>query len=335
MFFNGLVKQAMDGLHEHQQRQVVDVRRPSRIHFATSRVEKGRKALFQHPVNGTVMIPRIECRFMDFQPRMLAPLAVRWSRPLAMVLAVGGLAWTLAQWTWQLLPAPPTPAPSQSVTPMHAPPAARPPRLAETINTAALWGRPQVSDSSPAQDTRLPLVLRGVLAGQGLALIAASGQPERIYRLGDSLPGGAILRSVQADHVLLERAGVLERLALPKSDLLAGAGRAAPPPAMPSVSSLRAILQSTPAELARNFRLEPVMERGQIRGYRIRALRDPALLQRAGLEPDDVVLSVNGRSLLEAPDIAGLMSTLRDAATLDVVVLRHGIETPLRIDLNG
>jgi len=46
MFFNCLVKQAMDGLHEHQQRQVVDVRRPSRIHFATSRVEKGQESPF-------------------------------------------------------------------------------------------------------------------------------------------------------------------------------------------------------------------------------------------------------------------------------------------------
>ena len=72
-----------------------------------------------------------------------------------------------------------------------------------------------------------------------------------------------------------------------------------------------------------------------MRGYRIRALRDPALLQRAGLEPDDVVLSVNGRSLTEAPDIAGLMNDLRDATVLDAVVLRNGIETPLRIDLNG
>ncbi|MFZ5514108.1 MAG: type II secretion system protein N [Pseudomonadota bacterium] len=272
---------------------------------------------------------------MDFQPRALAPLAVRWSRPLAMTAALGWLAWTLAQWTWQLLPAPPAPAPSQSAGPEHVPSVAQPPRLAETINAAAPWGRPQVSDGGSTQDTRLPLALRGVLAGQGLALIAASGQPERVYRLGDSLPGGAILRSVQADHVLLERAGALERLALPKDALPSGPGRPTPPQATAPASSLRAMLQGSPAELARHFRLEPVVEAGQVRGYRIRALRDPALLQRAGLEPEDIVLSVNGRSLLAAPDIAGLMNDLRDAAALDAVVLRNGIETPLRIDLNG
>ncbi|MEW6728606.1 MAG: type II secretion system protein N [Pseudomonadota bacterium] len=272
---------------------------------------------------------------MDFQPRALAPLAVRWSRPLAMTAAVGWLTWTLAQWTWQMLPAPPSPAsPSPSPRSEPAPSVAQPPRLAETINAAAPWGRPQVIDGGSAQDTRLPLALRGVLAGQGLALIAASGQPERVYRAGDRLPGGVILRSVLADHVLLERAGTLERLALPKETLPSGSAPASPPKAA-ATGSLRALLQSSPAELAKHFRLEPVVEAGQIRGYRIRALRDPALLQRAGLEPEDILLSVNGRSLLEAPDIAGLMNNLRDAAALDAVVLRHGIETPLRIDLNG
>ncbi|MDM7323327.1 MAG: type II secretion system protein N [Gammaproteobacteria bacterium] len=291
-------------------------------------------ALNAPDIDGVVMIPRIKWRFMDFQPRALASLAVRWSRPLAMTAALGWLAWTVAQWTWQLLPAPLAPAPSQSAGPEHGPSMAQPPKLAETINAAAPWGQPPVIDGGSAQDTRLPLLLRGVLAGQGLALITASGQAERVFRVGDPLPGGAILRAVLPDHVLLERAGALERLALPKETLPLGAEPASPPKAT-ATGSLRALLQSSPAELARHFRLEPVMEAGQVRGYRIHALHDPTLLQRAGLESEDVVLRVNGRSLLEMPDIAGLMNDLRNAVALDIVVLRHGIETPLRIDLNG
>ncbi|HET20355.1 MAG TPA: hypothetical protein ENO16_07090, partial [Chromatiales bacterium] len=177
--------------------------------------------------HGVVMIRRLQCSFMNFQHRALArltPLASKWSRPLAMVLVLAWLAWALAQWTWQLLPAPSETLQAPSSPP---PPASKPalPKLAESINAAALWGRPQVADAGSAQDTRLPLTLRGVLAGQGLALIAASGQPERVYRQGDSLPGGATLRAVHEDHVLLERAGVLERLALPKPQLGSGASR--------------------------------------------------------------------------------------------------------------
>jgi hypothetical protein len=43
---NALLGQAMEGLHEHQSLIVIDVRRPSRIHFATRRVEKGQESPF-------------------------------------------------------------------------------------------------------------------------------------------------------------------------------------------------------------------------------------------------------------------------------------------------
>lgn len=280
-----------------------------------------------------VIHPRIEWAFMNFQPRLLTPLAIRWFHPAVLILALAWLGWVLARWTWLIIPAPPVPAlPPSAHDERPAPPPL--PRLAETINAAAPWGRTQVRDPALAQDTRLPLTLRGVLAGPGLALMAVSGQPEKVFRVGDTLPGGAILRAVLADHVLLERGGVVERLALPKEMLPSGAAPAWPPKAA-ATESLRALLQSSPAELAKHFRLEPVLEGGRLRGYRLRALRDPALLTRAGLEPGDVLVSLNGRSLLEATDIVGLMNDLRDAIALDLVVLRNGIETPLRINLNG
>lgn len=256
----------------------------------------------------------------------------RWAMPLAMLVALAWLAAVLAQWTWQLLPAPP-----EAERKLAAPPAPvmnKPqPRLADSINAASLWGQPPVTDAEHAQDTRLPLALRGVLAGSGLALISASGQAEKVYRVGDDLPGGARLRAVHEDHVLLERAGVLERLALPKEGLQSAAPAVAS--VTPTAPSLRNMLTQSPAELAREFRLEPVSEAGQLRGYRIRPLRDPALLERVGMEPDDILLSINGRSLAESADLPSIMNELRDATALDATVLRNGIEMPLHIDLNG
>ncbi len=257
---------------------------------------------------------------------------IRAGRVLAMLLALAWLAAVLAQWTWHLLPAPPEAERKLALQP--APDANRPqPRLADAINAAAPWGRPPLADAGAAQDTRLPLTLRGVLAGSGLALISASGQAEKVYRVGDDLPGGARLRAVHEDHVLLERAGVLERLALPKEGLGSSHGRGdSAPPA--STTSLRGMLTQSPAELAKSFRLEPVLESGKLRGYRVRALRDPALLARAGMQPEDVLMSVNGRSLAEAADLPGIMNALREASVVDVVVLRNGIEMPVHVDLN-
>lgn len=268
---------------------------------------------------------------MDF-PRY-TPFASQWSSRVVTALALAWLAVVLAQWTWRLAPEPPPepgpPAPAQTSA---SPPT---PRWAETINATALWGRPAITDGAQAQDTRLPLTLRGVLAGAGLAMISASGQAERVYHVGDDLPGGARLRAVHADHVLLERAGVLERLSLPKRGLPASASAApARTAAEPSSASLRAMLRGSPADLAQSFRIEPVMDGGSVRGYRLRALRDPRLLQRLGLQPDDILVRVNGLDLTQATDLPALMQDLREATTLDAVVLRNGDEESLLIDLN-
>ncbi len=277
------------------------------------------------------MTSHIECLVMDF-PRY-TPFASQWSSRVVTALALVWLAVVLAQWTWRLVPEPPPePGPPVPAQTSASPPT---PRWAETINAAALWGRPAITDGTQAQDTRLPLTLRGVLAGAGLAMISASGQAERVYHVGDDLPGGARLRAVHADHVLLERAGVLERLSLPKRGLPASASAApAHTAAEPSSASLRAMLRGSPADLAQSFRIEPVMDGGSVRGYRLRALRDPQLLQRLGLQPDDILVRVNGLDLTQATDLPALMQDLREATTLDAVVLRNGDEESLLIDLN-
>ncbi|MEW6766117.1 MAG: type II secretion system protein GspC [Pseudomonadota bacterium] len=267
---------------------------------------------------------------MDFH--RLSKFALQWSPRVTMALALVWLAAVLAQWTWRLVPEPPVDAgplaPVQKVVPQPAP------RWAETINTAALWGQPAISVSTQAQDTRLPLTLRGVLAGAGLALISASGQAERVYRVGDDLPGGARLRAVHEDHVLLERAGVLERLMLPKRELPSSASTSSGGAKSPPAPSLRAMLQGSPVELAKSFRIEPVLRDGDVFGYRLRALRDPQLLQRLGLQPDDILVRVNGLDLTQATDLPALMQDLREATALDAVVLRNGDEESLLIDLN-
>ncbi|MDP0588563.1 MAG: type II secretion system protein N [Candidatus Endonucleobacter bathymodioli] len=68
--------------------------------------------------------------------------------------------------------------------------------------------------------TKLNLTLHGSLANlqqdksESSAIIQGSNQ-EKLYRIGDNLPGGAILTEVHADHVILKRNGQLEILAFP------------------------------------------------------------------------------------------------------------------------
>lgn len=50
-------------------------------------------------------------------------------------------------------------------------------------------------------------------------IIKASDGDEKTYLLGDTLPGGAVIKRITASGVLVERNGVLESLSLPKEDL--------------------------------------------------------------------------------------------------------------------
>lgn len=65
-------------------------------------------------------------------------------------------------------------------------------------------------------ETTLRLTLTGVLAGkdniQASALIEGPDRQTRSYRVSEEVPGGAILREVYPDRVVLERGGRLENL---------------------------------------------------------------------------------------------------------------------------
>lgn len=50
-------------------------------------------------------------------------------------------------------------------------------------------------------------------------LRAAAGR-ERTFKVGDNVPGGAMIKRITADGVLVLRNGVLERLSLPKNELI-------------------------------------------------------------------------------------------------------------------
>ena len=68
--------------------------------------------------------------------------------------------------------------------------------------------------------TKLNLILRGVAAnndeaGKNSAIIQSSNQ-DRLYLLGDALPGGAILKSIHSDHIILQRGAQLEKLFFPE-----------------------------------------------------------------------------------------------------------------------
>lgn len=95
-------------------------------------------------------------------------------------------------------------------------------------NTPFFGRAPVESKTQPEVDlsnipvTQLRLVLSGVLNSsapeRASALVAERGRPAQRYYVGDSLPGGAQVHSVAVDHIVLSRAGRMEKLTYPDED---------------------------------------------------------------------------------------------------------------------
>jgi general secretion pathway protein C len=258
------------------------------------------------------------------------------------LLLVLGLAWLLAQLTWQLLlPA----APAPGLPPERAA-AVAPARTAARGNEVAglhLFGEAVATQEAAveqvprdAPDTRLRLTLRGLYAArepeQALAIVADPGGDEKAYRVGDPLPGGAELREIHADRVILSRAGRYETLRLPQEEPIDGMSRGSAP-ASEDVGNLpedpgmllqqhRAALRDDPQSLARLVRPMPVQENGQLVGFRLLPGQDPGFLQKLGLRAGDVVTAINGVPLDNPANGLQALQALQNETSVSLEIRR-------------
>lgn len=264
-----------------------------------------------------------------------------------LVLAALGLV-LLARLVWLLLAGPELPVAATSAFETSMPAAARSPLAGWHLfgQSGAMMSRVPASSSS--------LVLRGTFATanpqDGLAFIADGGT-ERAYRVGDTLPDGAVLVEVHAEEAILSRGGVREALRLPRATGAGGpsartAPSAAVPPADPSGGYLTGTLnfgspdletarsQAAPdlAALADGANLLPVVENGRLVGVRL-SLRDPALLARHGLSPEDVIVAVNGIPIDGPERRDALVETLRAGGPILLTVRRGDAERAVTIGL--
>ncbi len=274
------------------------------------------------------------------------------------LLLVLSLAAVLAELTWKLVPAPPVEAPpvDMGLDMEGAGPASgsaatgRPaPQAAGGIAGLHLFGAKPASRPAAqprpevVPETRLQLVLRGVFASDDPeaagAIVAERNGRESFYGVGDKLPGGAILQAVYPDRIVLLRGGRLETLRMPREGSGgAGARRTtsrAPAPAAASGASLREyrdMLLNNPQQFADKVRYRPYTEGGRMRGYEIQPGRDAGFLTRFGLQPGDVVTSVNGITLNSPAKGLSILRSLAKTDRVRVEILRNGI--PQTIDLN-
>lgn len=221
-----------------------------------------------------------------------------------------------------------------------------------------LFGQAQAPDAAPAQqpmqETALRLELRGAFASNepstARAIIADEQRRENSYRLDAPLPGGAVLKEIHSDHIVLSRNGRLETLRLPKERLesmsfddaasgdFAAAAESSTQPELVasqgSLSELRDAVINDPQAMMGLLRAEPVNESGQITGYRLGPGQDPVMLRRFGLRHGDIVTAVNGVQLDGPTKLPELMRVLPSAQELRIEYKRRGQTRSVVLNLN-
>lgn len=224
----------------------------------------------------------------------------------------------------------------------------------EKIVDAHLFGNSQASApevaARNAPETSLDLSLAGVAAGSDDArsyaiIVSGSSREENTYPVGSTLPGGALIRQILPDRVILAHAGRLETLRLPMAgtSILAApadfgaSGSLQPRRTAPFVpSNLPRQIENHPKTLAQYMQLRPYSVKGHLQGYRVYPGQDPELFHRAGLLPGDIVISVNGITLDNASNTVKAVGQLRRLnGPVHLGILRQGHQISVTINPGG
>lgn len=219
-------------------------------------------------------------------------------------------------------------------------PAIRPRRAdIRKIVDAHLFGVIPVNEPSadnPSPSTAVNLVLTGTMATsdpkRGYAIVSDDGK-SALYKVGGQV-GGATVYSVYSDRILLNRNGRFEVLSLPRSRLadIGSADRVA----KSTVEAPSATTENA-GGLANVVRVGAAVnnEAGQVRGFRIYPGKDRQAFTSAGLRMGDVVVAVNGTSVLDQnrQDSQDAFRSIGNSPRATMTVERFGRITDVAIDV--
>jgi general secretion pathway protein C len=214
------------------------------------------------------------------------------------------------------------------------------------VVSAHLFGvaavEPEAQDPANAPLSSANLVLAGTIASQdpkhGVAIISDGG-PSKVFSVGDNV-NGATLHSVYLDHVILDRAGVLETLVLPR--LLAGSRPLAAvrrpggdPRTVAAVDNIRRLVQQDPGLLDQVMRTVASYDNaaGKLRGFRAYPGRNRAIFNKLGLKPGDLVTSINGTVLDDPQRSQEVFNTIQTSDHVTVTVERGGQKQDITLNI--
>ncbi|UUL83939.1 type II secretion system protein N [Sphingomonas qomolangmaensis] len=235
---------------------------------------------------------------------------------------VASVAWALAGLTWRI-------AGHAGQGAITVPSGTRPVSVAPDIAPAlALAPFGKAAQVAAAQATGLQIALKGVVfavpASFSVAYISNAGEAAKPFRIGDGI-GGATIEGIQRDRVLLNNAGRTEFLAFP--DPAAGPAPAPGAPPAPGAAPAAAPPAPAPAPQAAASLLQRFDATPTEGGYAVGQNAPP------GMQPGDVVQSVNGQALGRGPADQAAFAAAARSGSAQIQVVRDGKPVTLTVPL--
>ncbi|MBE0500075.1 MAG: hypothetical protein IBX47_01435 [Desulfuromonadales bacterium] len=223
-----------------------------------------------------------------------------------------------------------------------------------TARAYTLTEQTTAEEQAAAPVQAVNLRLHGTVDGgeNPLALIEAAGKV-LIYHIGDSLPGGAELLTIERSRVLIRQSDGRE------AELLFDEGKggltsssrsrtARTRSADDSGNGIRDLggnrweisqeqidkARSNLGSLLKQARLEPNIVNGQTDGFVVRMIRPQSLLAHLGLKVGDVVNAVNGVELDSPEKALQIFQQLREAKRLTIDLARGQEQMSFEYEVN-
>ncbi len=176
------------------------------------------------------------------------------------------------------------------------------------------------------------------VSGRGSAIIATPDGVQSSFLIGETIAPGVTLRAVGFDEVTLAGSGGDEKLFLDQSGSATGAGTKATtspePPGTQPFSQTPATAPAGPTpRLAADIALAARLVAGEITGFTLSPKGSGRAFAAAGLQPGDVLVSVDGAPVSSVRDPATLAQRL-DAGGVSLRIERGGRLVNIRIGGN-
>jgi len=243
------------------------------------------------------------------------------------------LAYQLAHWTWIFA----TPAPTASGM-------AAPAGTVDIATAAKLFGG--TASSSTVASGGSSLKLKGVVAptpGTAASAIFSTGSGRDIsIFVGSEVQPGVKLKEVHADHVILARTGVDERIDL---EARKGATASAQPARVAGFKLDVARTAANSYAISRKQLDDALRDPNQLNylgqigmppggGVRMEQAPPGSLAQKLGLQPGDVIKKVNGQPVASTGDLARLYTQFNTLSSIQAEVQRGSSTVSLSYSIN-